>query len=355
MLLTQERRDDYLALTDTQTPPEVLERLAALGVTTLQELRDYWAYDNRQHLVAYLGDSPLRFVTTAPPAGATRTSAAAGPGGSLNLLAAGKPPPLVKHPRGVLLTAKQRQRKAETPPPLPPGPAAPVRQGASLVSAFPAVRDQGQRGTCVAFASIAYLEYHLAGGVAKTRRLSEQFLYWACKESDGVPDVEGTHVRVGADVVRTQGACLSRTWRYSSLPGATEGQGPPPEGAEREALNHRWPDADMLAAGDIRRLRQSLEDNKPVVLSVYTFPNWDFPVVAETGEVTMPLPGADEDGAHAVCLAGYELNNRAPGGGAFIFRNSWGRSWGKRRGRFGPGYGVLPFEYVKQYAIEAFH
>jgi C1A family cysteine protease len=216
------------------------------------------------------------------------------------------------------------------------------------------VRDQGQRGTCVAFASIAYLEYHLAGGAAKTRRLSEQFLYWACKESDQVPDLEGTYVRVGAEAVRTRGSCLWKTWRYSSLPGKTEGQGPPPEGAQEEGLKHRWPDAAMLPAGDVDRLRQSLDEKKPVVLSVYTFPNWDFPVVAETGEVTMPLPGMDEDGAHAVCLAGYEQNTRAPGGGAFIFRNSWGRSWAKRQGRFGPGYGALPFEYVRQYGIEAF-
>ncbi len=354
MLLTDERRDDYLSLADTQTPPEVRERLAALGVTTLEELRDYWAYGNRQQLVAYLGDSPLRFVATTPAAGATRTSAAAGPGGSLNLLAAGKTPPLVRHPRGVLLTGRQRQRQAETPPPLPSRRTDRVRPGPSLVNAFPAVRDQGQRGTCVAFASIAYLEYHLAGGTAKTRRLSEQFVYWACKQNDGIPDREGTFVRVGVETVRTLGSCLSKTWKYCSLPGATEGQGPPPEGAEKEALDHRWPDAEKLSAGDIARLRKSLDDKKPVVLSVYTFPSWDFPVVAETGEITMPLPGADDDGAHAVCLAGYELNDRAPGGGAFVFRNSWGRSWAKRRGRYGPGYGVLPFQYVKQYGIEAF-
>jgi C1A family cysteine protease len=149
-------------------------------------------------------------------------------------------------------------------------------------------------------------------------------------------------------------ACLSRTWPYSSLPGGTEGQGPPPEGAREEALEHRWPDAAMLPAGDVDRLRQSLDEKKPVVLGVYTFPNWDSPVVAETGEVTMPLPGMAEDGVHAVCLAGYEQDNRAPGGGAFIFRNSWGRWWAKRLGRFGPGYGVLPLEYVTQYGIEAF-
>jgi C1A family cysteine protease len=224
----------------------------------------------------------------------------------------------------------------------------------SLVKAFPVVRDQGQRGTCVAFASIAYLEYHLASGVPKTRRLSEQFLYWACKESDQEPDREGTYVRVAAEVVRTRGSCLSRTWRYAALPGATEGQGPPPAGAEQEALELRWLEAAKVAVGDLDLLRHTLEAKKPVVLSVYTFPNWDFPVVAETGEVTMPLPGADIDGAHAVCLVGYERNPRAPGGGAFVFRNSWGSKWAKSRGRYGPGYGVLPFEYVRQYGMEAF-
>ncbi len=54
---------------------------------------------------------------------------------------------------------------------------------------FP-VRDQGERGTCVAFASVALREFL----TERTDELSEQFLYWACKELDGVPGA-GTFIR----------------------------------------------------------------------------------------------------------------------------------------------------------------
>jgi C1A family cysteine protease len=224
-----------------------------------------------------------------------------------------------------------------------------------LAGRFPPVRDQGQRGTCVAFASVAFLQYHLAAGSPKGQRLSEQFVYWACKELDGIPQEEGTHVRTAREVIEKCGACRATTWKYVPKPVAgNEGQGPPPPGAEAEAKDCRWAKARAASAGKVEHLQQLLKEGKPVVLSVLTFPLWDFPVVEQTGEITLPLPETQPDGAHAVCLVGYELNDRLPGGGAFLFRNSWGRKWAQRGGRFGPGHGTLLFEYVNLYAMEAF-
>ena len=37
----------------------------------------------------------------------------------------------------------------------------------------------------------------------------------------------------------------------------------------------------------------------------------------------------------------------------FLFRNSWGKSWATKS-RYKAGYGTLFFEYVRQYAVEAF-
>ena len=51
-----------------------------------------------------------------------------------------------------------------------------------LLDGLSPVKNQGERGTCVAFASVALREF-LAG---TDSALSEQFLYWACKELDGV-------------------------------------------------------------------------------------------------------------------------------------------------------------------------
>jgi C1A family cysteine protease len=225
----------------------------------------------------------------------------------------------------------------------------------SLIDRFPAVRDQGQRGTDVAFASVAFLEFHLSGGSARTRRLSEQFLYWACKEIDGKPTREGTTLAAARQAMKMRGVCLNAAWRYEPLPiGRTEGQGPPPDRAIAEAKQARWPDAaEQSPANDVDAIRGHLDGGRPVVVVVLTFSNWDFPAVADTGEVGLPLPLSQPDGGYAVCLVGYELRPDAPGGGVFVFRNSWGKQWAKLS-RYRAGYGTLFFEYLRQYAVEAY-
>jgi hypothetical protein len=106
MLLTRERRDLYLPLDECEIPTDARAKLEALGITTVEELKAYWFYDNRELLTQYLGDSPLNLVATKPPAGAVRGMAARRPGGSVNLLATGPVPPLRLMPRGVELPIK---------------------------------------------------------------------------------------------------------------------------------------------------------------------------------------------------------------------------------------------------------
>ncbi len=57
--------------------------------------------------------------------------------------------------------------------------------------------------------------------------------------------------------------------------------------------------------------------------------------------------------AHAICLAGYQDDATVPGGGYFIVRNSWGVEWGKQCPD-NPGYGWLPYDYVRRYGLTAF-
>jgi hypothetical protein len=362
MLLTSERRDVYLPLDQCEIPSGARGKLEALGVTTLEELKAYWFYDNRELLTAYLGDFPLNLVAIKPRAGAVRSMAVRGPGTTVNLLASGTPPTLQPMPRGVVLPHSQRLRRAAP----PSAPTARGRAGTkmepkrvvSMTKQFPSARNQGDRGTCVAFASVAFLEFQLSGGAAKTKRLSEQFVYWACKDADKIPTVSGTYLHVARKIVAARGTCRGGTWKYESLPvGPTEGQGPPPPVAEQEAKQHLWKRARSLTRSeivDIDGLCKRLDAREPIVFSVRTFRNWDFRVVHETGEIRMPLPGATPDGGDAILLVGYEVNSAAPGGGAFIFRNSWGKDWGRLRGRHGGGYGTLFFEYVKDNALEGY-
>jgi hypothetical protein len=358
MFLTDERRDAFLPLSETGMPADAVQRLELLGITTLEELRDTWTYGNRQLLTDYLGESPVRFTMFRPSPALTRGAAASGPGESINLMAAGSVPPLVRRARGLALSTTQLKRRAEAPPGVALGGRRGGRPPAGLVlltDGFPAVRDQGQRGTCVAFASVAFLEFHLAGGSPKTKRRSEQFLYWACKEIDGLPTQEGTTLAAARKAMKTRGICLNATWKYEPLPiGPTEGQGPPPDKAVAEAKKTKRSDAaEQSPAGDVDAIRRHLDEGQPVVVGVLTFSNWDFPSVADTGEISLPLPLSQPDGGHAVCLVGYEPRPNVPGGGVFVFRNSWNKSWATGS-QYRPGYGTLFFEYVRQYALEAY-
>ena len=205
-----------------------------------------------------------------------------------------------------------------------------------------------------AFASMAYLEFYQSGGSTRTRHRSEQFMYWCCKETDGDPSGEGTTLAAARKVLKTRGVCLARTWPYNPLPGPTEGQGPPPAGAVDQAGQSKYAATQPIAPNNLTAIRAVLDSRRPVVLGVKTFPNWDFPSVSDTGEIPMPLPGSRPDGGHAICLVGYETRDGVPGGGAFIFRNSWGASWARPHGRFGDGHGTLFFNYVSQYGMEAY-
>lgn len=58
-------------------------------------------------------------------------------------------------------------------------------------------------------------------------------------------------------------------------------------------------------------------------------------------------------GGHAVCLVGYQDTPDSPGGGYFILRNSWHTTWAYES-PYGPGYGVIPYQYITNDAWEAF-
>ena len=160
MLLTSERRDLYLPLDECEIPTDARAKLEALGITTVEELRAYWFYENRELLTEYLGDSPLNLVAMKPPAGTVRGMAARGPGGSVNVLATGPVPPLQPMLRGVVLPPSQRLRRAaapSTPPATRRAGAKPeVKTVVSMTNQFPTPRNQGSRGTCVAFGSSVF-------------------------------------------------------------------------------------------------------------------------------------------------------------------------------------------------------
>lgn len=220
---------------------------------------------------------------------------------------------------------------------------------------MPPVRDQGDRGTCVAFASVAVLEHWLTVAGAY-QPMSAQFMYWNCKAHDGIPTTAGTWCAVAFERLEDDGVCLEPTWPYNPSPQAgNEGQGPPPVGAQREALSYRAPRRSMSPTS-VMDIRNALAGDRVVAVSVPVYNSWYHnDIVRDTGDITMPVPGEYPSGGHAMCVIGCVDQPDRPwiGGGRFIVRNSWSERWG-RSGMWGPGHGTIPYAYITRHGMEAY-
>ena len=198
------------------------------------------------------------------------------------------------------------------------------------------VRNQKNEGTCVAFASVVGVkefqdrkEYH------KLIKLSPRFLYDLCKKFDGIPFEDGTYPRIAMKVLLNYGVCHESFWPY-----VARKKGLPRKGADKDAIKFK-----IKAYARIKsqlEMKRSLLVNGPFVAGVQVFNSWFTKKVENSGLVSMPKPGDNSVGGHAICIVGYDDKLKI-----FKFKNSWGANWGS------DGYGYLPYAYMKKYCSDA--
>jgi hypothetical protein len=101
-------------------------------------------------------------------------------------------------------------------------------------------------------------------------------------------------------------------------------------------------------------LKLVIAAGNPVAYAIPVYRSWYYsPETRDTGYITMPLGSADVvTGGHAITLTGWGIDSDVPGGGYFIFDNSWSDGWAPKN-QFGAGRGILPFKYAQQFAFEA--
>ncbi|MBM4430047.1 MAG: C1 family peptidase [Chloroflexi bacterium] len=232
----------------------------------------------------------------------------------------------------------------------------------SLLERLPEVRDQGRRGTCVAHACLAVREYLLGD---RQIDLSEQFLYWAARQewfsSIIFQDRPGALLANGMAALQKYGVCPEADWPYNPTPvPGDEEQGVPPTEVQEKARAYRIQRSVPLLSHDVYSLKAHLAGGYPIAFTVPTFNYWTAIMVDRTGAIRLPMstegtrnPIVWLESAHALCLAGYEDDPSAPGGGYFIVRNSWGSDWG-RQCPDGHGHGWLPYAYLQKYGLTAF-
>jgi C1A family cysteine protease len=195
------------------------------------------------------------------------------------------------------------------------------------------VRDQGDEGTCVAFAATSGMkEYQELLDYEKPVVLSPRFVYSECKKIDGMPAAEGTTVRAAMQVLENRGVCQEKFWPYVShqKTGARAG-------AVSDAKKFRVKTYARIL--NLHELRLSLFTKGPCVIGVEVFSG-----MLETRTGLVPLPGKDEAslGGHAISPVGYDDGKRL-----VKFKNSWSDQWGRK------GYGSLPYTYIERYMMDA--
>lgn len=195
------------------------------------------------------------------------------------------------------------------------------------------VRDQGKEGTCVGFATVAGMkEYQEKIDYQKLILLSPRFLYNECKKIDGMPDAEGTSIRVAMKVLRKIGVCRENFWPYKP-----HQNDKPKSGAKEDAKKFKILTYARIL--NIDELRHTLATKGPCVIGVYVFSGM---MNTKTGKVPMPKESEKTLGGHAICPVGYDDKARI-----IKFKNSWSEKWGDN------GYGYLSYKYIEKYMLDA--
>lgn len=213
-----------------------------------------------------------------------------------------------------------------------------------LRAVMPAVRDQGQRGTCLAFAVTSAHEYRRITEYGANQYLSEEVLFWGAREcrKHQPNDTGGINVDSAAKALSAWGQPESHMWPYDETRDHTALDYRPPD----EAIN---PDncfrANLLTVcSAVTDILDRLGSGCAVVLTVRMS---DCFFYTTNGWIDVPGPSEAIQHNHAILLVGFVEDASVAGGGYFIFRNSWGPTWGDG------GYGYLPFEYVTLCGIQA--
>jgi C1A family cysteine protease len=214
-----------------------------------------------------------------------------------------------------------------------PPAAAPALPSVDLRPRMPPIGDQGQLGSCTAWASTAAYRYELDRQQLADFEPSELFQYYRSREIMGRQYLKvdsGAEIRDAVKALAKYGACPEALWPYDISKFAKA----PPAKATRAAKPHlvlQYQAVDPTAAA----IESALASALPVVIGISIYASFESDEVARTGVVPMPSTTEQLLGGHAVLIVGYDRQ-----ASRFTVRNSWGPGWGDQ------GYFYLPYEYV---------
>jgi len=193
-----------------------------------------------------------------------------------------------------------------------------------LKTYFPPIGNQGQYGTCVAWAvgynMKSFLEAYDGGYTpnSASQQFSPKYLFWTIPDSRKGTDCNGTSFEPALDVILEHGIAPLSSVPYESLGTCTYSQ---ESGWVDAAANHKISNYREIAI-DVETIKSYLADNRAVVFGAKLgdeFMEWN-----DDGVIDYDTYGyVGQHAYHAMILSGYDDAKSA-----FRVVNSWSTSWG---------------------------
>lgn len=223
-------------------------------------------------------------------------------------------------------------------------------------------KDQGRRPSCAVFAVVSALEFQEAQLSGTPEKLSEEYLIWAVRratrravatsgaqmeetESDA-NDTADAGFTLGEVVAALRAYGIPTQTAMPSLLGTRFQDIPDPTTpvieqarSRRRVFIHSLPGRDPAAR--LANIVHALNAGVPVAIGM----RWPHQRTIWSGYLSEQKPILDY--AHAVTLVGYRCPDGQLEHATFIFKNSYGATWGQG------GFGLATFGYLRDYLLDA--
>ena len=198
-----------------------------------------------------------------------------------------------------------------------------------LSTQMPPVGNQGQQGSCVAWAIGYYDKTHAEwvehqwNDSTTDHQTSPAFVYNQINAGrDG-----GAYMSDAQKLICEQGACMLSDMPYSQTNYTTW----PSEAAYEHGTSYRgssYSSLSVMTDAGITSVKNLLAAGQTCVLGINVYSNFDY-IYNYNYTYTVHDKYGTNRGGHAVCIVGYDDNKvTTDGTGAFKLMNSWGIGWG---------------------------
>lgn len=205
------------------------------------------------------------------------------------------------------------------------------------------VYEQGPRPLCLPFsASLAHEGTRSHAGRTAPKALAPESLWGHCVRS-GIATPRGTTLKAIGSALSVEGQPRLTVWPYNPKIGlATEV--PPTAALADDWYTARLVNLPLAHDGIEMLIEDALGAGLPVVLVVEITTEFEHPT--DAGEISVPSITAPAGDYHSIVALGAATDPDYPVR-RLLVRNSWGRRWGAG------GYGWLPLEYLRAFAVQA--